>query len=279
MKRAKLLAEGREFQSTKPVITSTKKGRRIKRIWNNKLKEAEGRFRICIDCSFESSMPEHFISRLVNQLQRCYYMNKKSQNTVLYSVCSLTGETNELLMHVEDFPSWKEYAFNSSEKSLTEMHPDKSKLIYLTSDSPYELDHLDDSKTYVIGGLIGRNMGKTKLATINKAEKLGIATARLPIHKYLNVKPTKILAIRRVYEILLKYRESNNDWKTTMQNVFQIRKDNKDNVEENEGTINVKDNEDTINIEENENTINAEENEDTIREKSSLDKIEFSSSN
>jgi len=121
------------------------------------------------------------------------------------------------------------------------MYPDKSKLIYLTNDSPNEFDHLDDSKTYVIGGIVrGR-----KRETIQKAEKLGIATARLPVEKYVNAYSTN-LHIKRVFEILLKYRESNNDWKTAMQNVIPTRKDIKDNVEENEGTINVKENEDTM---------------------------------
>jgi len=206
-KRAKALAEGRKLQST--IDAAAKK--EFERMWIIKRKEAEGRFRICIDCSFESSMPENCVFKLVYELRRCYSANRSSQNPVLYSVCSLTGKTNELLTKIKGFPSWKEYAFNSSEKSLTEMYPDKSKLIYLTNYSPNELDHLDDSKTYVIGGMVRwRNR-----ETIQKAEKLGIATARLPVKKYVNENSSK-LNIKRVFEILLKYRESNNDWKTAM---------------------------------------------------------------
>ena len=173
---------------------------------NHEKKEAAGRFRICIDCSFESTMPEHYVSKLVNQLRICYSANRRSQHPVLYSICSLSGKTNELLTKIGGFKRWKEHAFISSEKSLTEMYPDKSKLIYLTNDSPNEFDHLDDSKTYVIGGIVrGR-----KRETIQKAEKLGIATARLPVEKYVNAYSTN-LHIKRVFEILLKYRESNND--------------------------------------------------------------------
>jgi len=239
-----------------------------KRAMLNVIPTRKESLRICIDCSFESTMPEHSVYKLVYQLQRCYYANKRFKNRVLYSVCSLGGKTNELLTTSGDFPSWNERAFNSSEKSLTEMYPDKSELIYLTNDSPNELDHLDDSKTYVIGGIVG---GRNR-QTIQKAEKLGIATARLPVEKYVNANSTN-LHIKRVFEILLKYRESNNDWKTAMLSVIPTRKDIKDDVKENEGTINVKENEDTMNIEENEDTMNDEDKEDTTNIEESEDTI------
>jgi len=244
-KHAKALAEGRDLeqefriQELRSAMPDTASKKKTKKIWDNKRKEAAGRFRICVDCSFESSMTDKEIGSLASQLRYCYSANKKSQNTVLYSVCTLTGKTNELLMNVEGFPdSWKIRAFNSSEKSLTEMYPNKSELIYLTSDSPYELDHLDDSKTYVIGGIVDRN--RLKRATINKAENLGIATARLPIGKYLKLFSTNVLTINHVFEILLKYRENKNDWKKAMLNVLPTRKDIKDNVKEYEDTIHEK---------------------------------------
>eukprot|EP00957_Ditylum_brightwellii_P022225 1677209-Ditylum_brightwellii.AAC.1 len=59
------------------------------------------------------------------------------------------------------------------------MHPDTHRLVYLTSDSDNELDHFDNSKIYVIGGIVDRN--RLPRAAIQRAEKLGLATAKLPI--------------------------------------------------------------------------------------------------
>ena len=107
------------------------------------------------------------------------------------------------------------------------MHGDeKDKLVYLTSDSDNTLEHLDDSKIYVIGGIVDRN--RLKCATLNRAKELGIATAKLPISQHLKLFSTKVLTTNHVFEILLKYRENNNDWKQALVEVLPKRKDIKE---------------------------------------------------
>ena len=164
------------------------------------------------------------IGSLSNQVRYSYAANKSSNNPILISVASLSGQTHKNLCKVAGFPDqWLGRAFSYSEKSLVEMHPEKSKLVYLTADSENTIDHLEDGKIYVIGGIVDRN--RMKGATIKRAEELGIQTGKLPISSHLKLFSTKVLTCNHVLEIFLKYREHGNDWKKAMLAVLPKRKD------------------------------------------------------
>lgn len=164
------------------------------------------------------------INSLSQQIRYCYASNRRSRNPVYLSCANLSGETLEHLTNVCGFPDqWLERAFSYSEtKNIVEMH-DTSKLVYLTSDSENTIDHLDDSKIYVIGGIVDRN--RLKRAAIDKAESFNIPTAKLPITDYFKLVTTKVLTCNHVFDILLKYRELGNDWKKAMLEVLPVRKD------------------------------------------------------
>ena len=180
---------------------------------------------------------------LASQLRYCYAQNKRSENPVFMSVAGMseTGNTFSQLKKVNGFPEqWLSRAFSHSSEPLEKMHGvavasddddgekktqtiDTSKIVYLTSDSDNILEHLDDSKVYVIGGIVDRN--RLKGTTMKKAQELGIATAKLPIEQYLKLVATKVLTVNHVFEILLKYRTHGNDWKKAMLDVLPARKD------------------------------------------------------
>ncbi|GAA5996834.1 hypothetical protein JCM5350_000502 [Sporobolomyces pararoseus] len=83
----------------------------------------------------------------------------------------------------------------------------KSSVVYLTGDSPNVLTSIDPGKTYVLGGIVDRN--RYKLLCLNKAEKLGIQHAQLPIGEYLPEMSTrKVLTVNQVYEIMVNWAES-----------------------------------------------------------------------
>ena len=164
------------------------------------------------------------LNSLALQIRYCYSVNRKATKPVYFSVAGLTGTPWDLLGKVEGFPDqWLKRGFDCSSKSLTEMHPDTSKLVYLTSDSEHTLERLDNQTTYVIGGIVDRN--RLKRAAIGRAESLGIATAKLPIADYLQLVSTKVLTCNHVFEILLKCHENGNDWKKAMLDVLPHRKD------------------------------------------------------
>jgi len=132
----------------------------------------------------------------------------------------------------------------SSLLSLSKSKSNK-KIVYLTSDSTTTLDTLNDDTIYVIGGIVDRN--RLKYATINRAEKeLIVSTAKLPLTEYLTStipistttksKNEEIrnvpLTVNHVFDIMLKYKQYNNNWDRAFQDVLPSRKD-KDIVKNN----------------------------------------------
>jgi len=79
------------------------------------------------------------------------------------------------------------------EKEQYENLYDKSQLVYLTGDSDKVMHEIDPKKIYIIGGIVDHN--RLQLATLNKANKQGIETAKLPIGKYLKLKTSAILSV------------------------------------------------------------------------------------
>ena len=64
------------------------------------------------------------------------------------------------------------------------------------ADSEHELESLDASKAYIIGGIVDRNRHKN--LCLNKAKEQGIATARLPIGNHLKMLGSSILTVNQV---------------------------------------------------------------------------------
>ena len=229
VKLARAVAEGRDLDEERRVqeanAASGAGHARREQKWLRRIEEAKNRFKVCVDCSYEDQMTQKEIGSLSTQIRYCYAINKRSPNPVFLSVPSLSGETYEKLAKVEGFPErWKARAFSWSDKSLVEMHAaERAKLVMLTSDAENTLEHLDDGKIYVIGGIVDRN--RLKFATKDRAEELGIETACLPISDHLKLFSTRVLTCNHVFDILLKYRQHGNDWKKAMLDVLPKRKD------------------------------------------------------
>mmetsp|Transcript_37067 Transcript_37067/g.81195 ORF Transcript_37067/g.81195 Transcript_37067/m.81195 type:complete len:384 (-) Transcript_37067:2389-3540(-) len=231
-KRARALAAGRDLDEERRIQEQNEASgegrRRREEKWLAKMEEAKSRFRIAIDCSFEEQMTPKEINSLAQQIRYCYAANKRSPNPCFISISSLSGVTFEHLNKVCGFPEqWISRAFSFSDKPLVEMHTEeRSKLVYLTSDSDNTLEHLDDGKIYIIGGIVDRN--RLKHATLNRAKELGVETARLPISQHLKLFSTPVLTTNHIFEVLLEYRKNNNDWKQAMLSVMPKRKDIKE---------------------------------------------------
>uniref|UniRef100_A0A8C8XH29 tRNA methyltransferase 10 homolog A n=1 Tax=Panthera leo TaxID=9689 RepID=A0A8C8XH29_PANLE len=97
----------------------------------------------------------------------------------------------------------------------------KEDLIYLTSDSPNVLKELDESKAYVIGGLVDHNHHKG--LTYKQASDHGIDHAQLPLGNFVKMNSRKVLAINHVFEIILEYLET-RDWQEAFFTILPQRK-------------------------------------------------------
>lgn len=227
IKIAKAKAEGRDIEAEKEDMERRRKdgsgwARRNER-WQEMYKNQSSKYQIYLDCSFEQAMTPSEINSLASQIRYCYATNKKAKHPVKATVCSLGGETINLLKRVSGFDQWENRSFFQTDKDIIEATEDKSKLVYLTSDSENTLTKLEDDKTYIIGAIVDRN--RLKRVAIDRAESFGIQTAKLPINDYLNMVSTKVLTCNHVFDILLKWRENDGDWKKALLDVLPKKKD------------------------------------------------------
>ncbi len=65
--------------------------------------------------------------------------------------------------------------------------------MYLTADSPNELETVDTGKVYVIGGIVDRN--RHKCICLKRAEAAGVAHARLPIQKNVTLSTSAVSSV------------------------------------------------------------------------------------
>ena len=230
VKIAKAKAEGRDIPALKEDMERRRVdgsgwARRNDR-WKEIFERTSSKYQIYVDCSFEQSMTQSEINSLANQIRYCYAMNKRAKHPVKVTACSLSGETFDLLEKVSGFDKWEHRQFYQTDKDIVETAEDKSKLVYLTSDSENTLTTLEDDKTYIIGGIVDRN--RLKRVAIDRAENFGIQTAKLPITDYLDMVSTKVLTCNHVFEIMLKWRENDGDWKKALLDVLPKKKDAKE---------------------------------------------------
>lgn len=246
IKIAKAKAEGRDLDQERleqERKTKDGAGRRKRQEWwdKEKLPKIAKSFQVCIDCSFESLMTTKEIGSLSSQIRYCYSHNRHNPHPCALTVTSLEGETLTNMQNVAGFDEWTTRAFSSSDKSVVEVFQDRLQdVVYLTSDSENTIDHLDNSKIYVIGGIVDRN--RLKRAAFNRAEEWGLQTAKLPIAEHLaKMKTTKVLTCNHVFEILLKYRMFGNSWERALMEVLPSRKHKDSKSQAADGNIEEKD--------------------------------------
>ncbi|XP_060635163.2 tRNA methyltransferase 10 homolog A [Anolis sagrei] len=180
---------------------------------------APSALRLIIDCSFDSLMELKDVKKLHKQIQRCYAENRKALHPVQFYLTSHGGQLKDNMNENDKgWVNWKDIHIKSEHYSeLIE----KEDLVYLTSDSPDVLNELDESKAYVIGGLVDHNHHKG--ITYKRAQEQGIRHAQLPLGIFVKMNSRKVLAVNHVFEIILAYLEK-RDWEEAFFSVLPQRK-------------------------------------------------------
>uniref|UniRef100_A0A8C6T2Z4 tRNA methyltransferase 10 homolog A n=1 Tax=Neogobius melanostomus TaxID=47308 RepID=A0A8C6T2Z4_9GOBI len=175
--------------------------------------------RLVMDCSFDNLMLMKDVRKLHKQIQRCYATNRRAPHPVQFIVTSLGGQLKQSMDEKDKgWVNWKDISFKA--EHYTEVVA-KEDLVYLTSDSPNVLTELDQSKAYVIGGLVDHNHHKG--LTFEKSKELGIAHAQLPLSSFVKMNSRKVLAVNHVFEIILSYLEKGN-WQDAFFTILPQRK-------------------------------------------------------
>ncbi|EAU84404.2 tRNA (guanine-N(1)-)-methyltransferase [Coprinopsis cinerea okayama7 len=218
--------------------------------------------RVVVDLGFDELMNEKEIKSLTSQLAYTYSANRNADFPFSLLFTSLNGRTYERLESLGDasYKRWTKSewwtdgferlwegqpAAGSSAVPTSTGHDDteagpttsestvpvgsqptadeiRQKVVYLTADCEEELTELKPDETYIIGGICDHN--RYKNLCLNKAQKHGVRTAKLPIGRYLSNLPTrKVLTVNQCFEILLKWVET-RDWEEALYSVIPKRK-------------------------------------------------------
>lgn len=207
------------------IVLKENKEKRLER--KDKAKERKARLRgamqngqnLVLDLDFCDRMKQNEMASLVQQVMYSYAANGKAAVPVRLSLTGCNGEILGPLERVSGFENW---LVHKEKLSYVEVFKDrKQDLVYLTADSDHVLDLLEDSKIYIIGGLVDRN--RWKGLTLEKAKIQGISTAKLPIHEHLKMTSSVVLTVNQVVEIFLRFLELRN-WEEALRHVIPLRK-------------------------------------------------------
>ncbi|VFV46862.1 rna (guanine-9-)-methyltransferase [Lynx pardinus] len=161
--------------------------------------------RLIIDCSFDSLMVLKDIKKLHKQIQRCYAENRRALHPVQFYLTSHGGQLKKNMdENDKGWVNWKDIHIKPEHYSE---FIKKEDLIYLTSDSPNVLKELDESKAYVIGGLVDHNHHKClrlfwniwKPETGKKHFLLSYPNGK---ELFPQTKPVQVLRVTRILPVL-----------------------------------------------------------------------------
>nr|XP_042902644.1 uncharacterized protein LOC107454893 isoform X2 [Parasteatoda tepidariorum] len=228
MRRKLKIAEMKKNQpiNTEEVVVKEKLTKKQQKMMiRERLLKAQGTApKVCINLGFATKMVEKELGQLASQLRRLYGSNRHSFTPLHLYFCNL--ETSDKLYQI---CLAKNDGFSSYVVDITPEEPEnlfeQKDLIYLSPDSENVLETLDKNKIYVIGGIVDGTVKKD--LSLNHAKDYNIHTVRLPITEYLvpcSTNPgTTVLTVNQVFDILLKYYETEN-WIEALSSNVPIRK-------------------------------------------------------
>ena len=158
--------------------------------------ESKCKVKVCIDCDFSDFMNDNEIKKLVKQIGRCYAVNRHSSAPVQLYITSITGKVRDTFLKCQSgFVNWDAICLESH---WSQVFDDKTKIIYLTSDSQDLIpDPKDICKTndlvFIIGGLVDHNRHKGLCYRL--AIEKDVRNGRLPIDQYIEMTQRRVLAV------------------------------------------------------------------------------------
>ena len=112
--------------------------------------------RILVDLDFAHLMTATEIKSIVQQLLFCYGVNARASIPCHLIFSSIDGAVKDAInRQIPSFDTWK--VTQSPLPYMQLLQEDKQHIVYLTADSPHEIQELDPKKVYIVGGLVDRN--------------------------------------------------------------------------------------------------------------------------
>lgn len=179
-------------------------------------KQIEKAPKIIIDASFHDTLEDKTLKSLVNQFCHCHALQRKSENPLNLTITGINDKIKELIEE-RDGKKWLlKYTKDNFLDSI-----DREKVIYLSGDAEEEMEEFDESKIYIIGGLVDHNNFKN--ITLEKSYKEKIKSLKFPLRKYVKLKGSPILTVNQCFEILLRL-HNKEGWEETLLKTIPGRK-------------------------------------------------------
>nr|XP_020640557.1 mitochondrial ribonuclease P protein 1 [Pogona vitticeps]XP_020640558.1 mitochondrial ribonuclease P protein 1 [Pogona vitticeps] len=174
---------------------------------------------LVFDMSYENEMSQKEIKYTVKQMMECEAFNRRAKDPFHFHYCSLTTDSPYHKEFVKRYgEAWDKLLVTVSEKAYVEIFP-RDQIVYLTADSPNEMKKFENDKIYIIGCLVD-GAGKPGIS-FARAKRLNLATARLPLDRYLDWQiGGKNLTLNQMACILLALKDT-GDWKEALKFVPQ----------------------------------------------------------
>ncbi|CAD7090841.1 unnamed protein product [Hermetia illucens] len=155
---------------------------------------------IIVDLDYDDLMIDKDVAKCVKQLLRIYTINRRSNRPAKLHFAGVkeNGRIHKCLERNDGYQNWDvHWHLNPSRKFV--INP---KIVFLTSDSD--------------------NVLKERLC-LDRAEKLGLRTARLPLNDYVDIKTRTVLSTVHVFDMLLNV-SMGKPWQQTILDILPMRK-------------------------------------------------------
>ncbi len=141
---------------------------------------------IVIDLAFMDLMRfKQAKSFIMRELTWAINENRNSFAPFAMYLCNFNPDSEKCRLIEEVHPRIRDPAspVYVTEKSYLELFPQKS-LVYLTPNSPEEMEEFSHDQVYIVGGLVDKGLGLTN-TTLAQAKRENIRHAKLPLRRYL----------------------------------------------------------------------------------------------
>ncbi|XP_077198224.1 tRNA methyltransferase 10 homolog C [Paroedura picta] len=170
---------------------------------------------LVFDMAYENYMSPRAMENTVKQMMEVEGINRKGVDPFHLHYCNLKVDGPYHNMFVKRYSdAWDKLLVTVTEQSHVDIFP-QDQLVYLTADSPNVMKTFEHDKIYIIGSLVDKSIQTG--VSFAQAKRLKLATARLPLDKYLFWEEgAKNLTLDQMMQILMTLKDT-GDWMKALQ--------------------------------------------------------------
>ncbi|KAL8190808.1 UNVERIFIED_CONTAM: hypothetical protein K2H54_061978 [Gekko kuhli] len=170
---------------------------------------------LVFDMAYENYMSCREMENAVKQMMEAEGVNRRAIDPFHLHYCNLKVDGPYHKVFIKRYgEAWDKLFVTMTEQSHVEVFP-RNQLVYLTADSPNVMQKFEHDKIYIIGTLVDKSIQKG--ISLAQAKRLKLATARLPLDKYLQWEEgAKNLTLDQMIQILMSLKDT-GDWMKALQ--------------------------------------------------------------